>query len=188
MAGLWKRLSLAIGIIGLTSLAWIGGGYGSRLLQEYERESKVQSLTEYLLNQMGTMTIGDTLRMFPLTYLDGTPADLEAIIIGNTLIMIAHPSCGACAGEVQGLNDLIESGVNSAQVVIIIDGEMYDVSHFMDDHKPQATVLHDAHSHYVSQYKISDTPFNLFVDDHLVIRDIVASAPSVGKIGNWVGE
>jgi hypothetical protein len=72
-------------------------------------------------------------------------------------------------------------------VIIIIDGEMYDVAHFVSVHTPKVTVLYDAHSHYISQYKISDTPFNLFVDSGMLIRDIVASAPGVSKLEDWFG-
>ena len=85
----------------------------------------------------------------------------------------------------QQLNGLIEKGLNPSQVIIIIDGDMYDVAQFMSNHTPKVTVLHDAHSHYISQYKISDTPFNLFVDSEMVIRDIVASTPDAWRIANW---
>lgn len=131
MAAMRKRLFIAVGCIAITSLAWVGGGYGSRLWQKHEYEAKQESLTDYLLKQMGTMGIGDTLKTYPLTYLDGTPADIATLTQKNTLIMFAHPSCGACGGEVQQLNGLIDNGMNPSQVIIIIDGEMYDVAQFM---------------------------------------------------------
>jgi peroxiredoxin len=184
---IFKRLCILLGIIGITSLAWVGGGYGSRYWQEHERSAKQESLTNYLLQQMGTMAIGDTLKELPLTYLDETPVRLSSLISERTLVMCAHPSCGACAGEVQALNAMIERGFNPSQVIIIIDGEMYDVAHFISDYAPKVTVLHDAHSHYISQYKISDTPFNLIVDSGMVIQDIMASAPGVSKLEDWFG-
>jgi hypothetical protein len=91
MATFLKRLLTVFCIIGITSLAWVGGGYGSRYWNEREYLAKQQSLTDYLLKQMGTMAIGDTLKEFPLTYLDGTPVKLSTIVTVHTLIMFAHP-------------------------------------------------------------------------------------------------
>jgi peroxiredoxin len=180
-----------------TILVWISivigslvlGGVGGKVLSGYvnssresEAKQKRAEMQQAILQEMGTLAVGDTLADHVFESLDLTPVRLSELVTGPTVLSIVDPDCEVCVEEITMLRRELSDSVLQSRFVFISAGNPRYLAELVDSTGLLSPVLYDHHSAWLGQYKVFTYPFNLIVNSDLRIMDVIASELSFNDL------
>lgn len=173
-----SRLKWTAVICGSLLLGGAGGKIASVAYQNSRMNDALREraeIQEAILREMGTLAIGDTLFNCVFTGLNLKPARLADWVTSRTLLSIVDPDCEVCTKEIEFLcNQLLPKTLEN-QVLFLSAANPLLLSELQNAYAPVVRILFDYNREWIGRYRISTFPFNIVIDSHLVVQEIIAA-------------
>jgi peroxiredoxin len=132
--------------------------------------------TTAILEEMGTIKIGDRLPDHRFEDFESNPVWLSDLLSKKTLVSFYYPDCEACVFEFERLQDACLDTADYALFLFISAADPQALA----DHKRglalPLTVLCDQGSAYSRELGIFTYPFNVIVNRDRIVMEIIADA------------
>lgn len=173
----FKRVGFAILLVSLTvCAAFILGTQAGNYANSQKTDKYVERRDEKraeILKQMGTVQVGDILPNPVFIDLDGDEVHLQDIVDERTIVMYFEPDCQVCEDEIETIVQQVSGEQESRRFVLISAGDPARLMKLRDDYGLRSPILYDEDGFFAKRLKVFTFPFNLVVDKHLVIVDIL---------------
>jgi peroxiredoxin len=125
---------------------------------------------------MGTISEGDTLPNFYFQDLNGDDVYLEEIISEQVLMMYFEPDCELCLVELEMIRDEVTEQSQFDRFVMISGANPLHLIKLRDRYELSSPLLYDYQGFFRENLNIFTFPFNMVVDENLVIVEIKAGS------------
>lgn len=170
-----RKVSIAVSVFAaVLAAAWLLGAQAGNLVnnskaKDYQKQRQTQ--TNQILEQMGTIKVGDTLPNYALEDLEGRIWQLSELIDDRAIISFYKPDCGACE---QQLDAFRESGLESSKLILISADNPLHLKALAETDGIEAVILYDENRAVSEALGITISPFNIVLNHSLVIERIEA--------------
>lgn len=132
--------------------------------------------TKWVLEQMGTVNIGDTLPDMGFEDTEGRIRLLSELVRGNDIFLIVYirPDCPGCIAEIESLGALTHATDRQLPFALLYSDSPYSLSRMRTERSLGNPFLWDEDRIFADAIKLRVTPFNIFVSSSLQIVDIRA--------------
>jgi peroxiredoxin len=179
----FQRVSLFIvAVIATVGVAYILGVAAAGVVQTYRTKKYKAEKTAEILKQMGSgLAEGVTLPDADLQDLTGNPIKLSQAVGSRSMVSFISPDCGACKIAMDRIKEIVPAQ-EQANFILISVSNLTELNSLRDSLDLHCTILYDPDAEYQLGLGVFTFPFNLVVDQSLVIKDIIAGAPEEGEI------
>lgn len=155
-----------------------GSFIGKRITKQNELKllQHRQEITEHLLTAMQTVEIGAKLPDHWFETLKEEPVLLSDVLKPGSIISVIHPDCGGCLEEIRNLTENVRDTAVLNGIVFISSGNPRILKEIVELTDLRCIVLYDHRAKWLGQFDISTFPFNIVVQEDLVIKDVYAGA------------
>jgi len=177
MSKLRKPVIVSIVIVlTVISAYFIGIGVGEAINSSHDENYKTvrRMRTIELLEQMGSVNIGDTVSLNDLSNLNSHGLDIRTHLAPKTELLFVDPGCEQCIEELKDLKSTVKSKRLLGYFVIITNKDPALLNELLDDIGLACPVLVDETGDFTSRLGIFTYPFNICIGPSLVIVDIIA--------------
>jgi hypothetical protein len=177
-----------VAIIVTVGVAYILGVAAAGIVQKYRSNKFRAEKTRELLDRMGTgLAVGVALPEGDLEDLTGTPIKLSEAVGTKSFVSFFTPDCGACKMMLEGIKKTALDSEVQSRFVLISDVHPTEMMYLEDSLDLHCRFLYDPEGVYKDRLGVFSFPFNLVVDQSLVIKDIIAGAPDEDELAE-IGE
>lgn len=178
--GTTLRYSLGVALAGgsgvLLALALGSAIRAQRPSVDEARKEEQRRQTAEILEEMNTIAVGDRLPDHLLMDPEQNPLPLSEMVDRKTLIIFFEPSCGGCRYEMQELSRVLPKLPQSPPLVMISAADREQIEEVRFEFQFPHPILHDEDAALTQSLRILAYPFNVIVDENMVIRDVIAGA------------
>ena len=166
---------IVVAFLGYISATQVSAHLNSKKQDEHEqlKEKARQEYTESILNSMQTMAIGDTLPDFVFEDLNRQPRRLSDLVNNRTVISFFDPHCENCDEEMIKVRQAVANETEAGYFVFISSANPRLIEEMRGLVGLKSPVLYDHRAEFMRSYDIFTYPFNVIVDENLVIQDII---------------
>ena len=151
------------------------GSYGAEWVRESRFQTERKEKTEAVLARMEEFVrIGNRLPDHEFHDINGNSVRLREIIKSQTVIAYLRNPCGNCRNELFHLNRATAEAGDQSFFVLISDSESDMLMRLKREFDLTGVILRDTGSIYRKKLGIFTFPFNIIVDDSLIIKDLIA--------------
>ena len=175
MVLLFVTAVIAVAAVGYFSAVKVGAYINNQKSAERKKakEERKEAFTQQVLKDMGTIAVGDTLPDHLFEDLYHQPVRLSEIVGKKNILSFFTPQCDHCNDEMDAVKQYSSSPSHHSYFIMISPGnprlieEMPGLDGF---HSP---ILYDHRAEYTSRFNIFTFPFNIIINQDLVISNIV---------------
>jgi peroxiredoxin len=121
--------------------------------------------------------VGVTLPDADLEYLTGDPVKLSQAVGPRTFVSFFTPTCGACKTMLERIKTTSVSREDQYNFILISDVHPTEMLYLQDSLDIECRFLYDPEGTYRTRLGVSLFPFNLIVNQSMVIEEIMTGAP-----------
>lgn len=172
MSKIWKVVMYAGSGILVVALAYVLGVEAGNYLNQGELDKARQEgdrMTAGILEQMGTLAVGDKLEDFAFQDIDGNTLTLSMVATERCLISYMMPDCGGCLTEIAQIEDAVGKNEDFRYFIFISPADPEILSDVRTEHELGCIFLHDEESRFGGRYGIYTFPFSMVVNKDLEI-------------------
>ncbi len=166
-------------------------GFGIKEVLEAKRVEDYQrsraEMTRTRLANAGAVNIGDTLIDHVFEDLNQNRVRLSDLVSGVTLISVVAPTCGSCSDQILLISQLASNGPESGLFVFISSANPRYLQEMQAETGLSSPLLYDHRKEWITNYQITDFPFNIIVDENLVIQDIILGGILEQELATIIG-
>ena len=181
-----RKVSIAVSVFAITlATAWLLGTQAGNLVTESKTrdyKERRHTQTKQVLEQMGTIKVGDRLPNYALEDLNGRIWQLSELIDDKAIISFYKPDCGACE---QQLDEFRESGLDPSKLILISADNPLHLKALAQADGIESVILYDENRAVSEALGITISPFNIVLNHSLVIKRIEAGSMRANEL---VGE
>ena len=172
-----RKASIAVSLFAaVLAAAWLLGAQAGNLVnnsktKDYQQRRQTQ--TKQILEQMGTISVGDTLPNYALEDLEGKIWQLSELIDDKAIISFYKPDCGACE---QQLDEFKKSGLDPSKLILISPDNPLHLKALALADGIESVILYDENRAVTEALGITISPFNIVLNHSLVIERIEAGS------------
>jgi peroxiredoxin len=157
------------------------GVSGGKLYSRWLKDRSQGELTESIVTEMGTINVGDVLPDHVFEDLSRNPVSLSSALPAGGLVTFISPTCPSCQDQITDFAASVAQSEQAGRFVFISGENPRLLEELRDNHNLQAPILYDHHRVYWKQLNINSFPLNVFVDDQMVITDMIAGPLSAAE-------
>jgi peroxiredoxin len=161
------------------ALAYVlGSQTGNLLADRRERDARFvrTQQTEELLDQMGTIQVGNTLPDHTFQGLDRQYHRLSDLLQDHTLISIFDYHCDNCLKELQQYMKVVRDSNQAKHIVLISGSNPLQLIELRDTYSIPFRILYDEDAMFLTNHNITTFPFNIVVNRSMQIEQIAAGS------------
>ncbi len=161
-------------ILGAGILGYVIGSQGAKWAQERKiTQYRTASTAAAVARMNDTLRDGNQLPDNEFHNLRGGTSKLSDLVQGGAIVAYLRSDCGKCKLEMKELSEGVR-GDEQSSVIIISDSDPGSVLQLADELGLTWPLLLDYESQYRKRLGIFVFPFNIIVDDSLLIRKMIA--------------
>ncbi len=170
-----KRIPIAILVIlAVAAAGYVIGSQGAKWVRDRKAEQYRAESTAAAVAQMNdTLRVGNQLPDNEFHNLRGGTSKLSDLVGKGAVIAYLRSSCGKCRQEMQQLARGVQ-GERQSRVIILSDSDPQSILDLADELKLTCPLLLDYKSQYRKRLGIWVFPFNIIVNDSMVIENMIA--------------
>ncbi len=143
-------------------------------------------MTSAVVTQMGTIDVGDILPDHIFEDLSRNPVSLSSALPTGGLVSFISPTCASCEEQLTEFSASVAENEQVGRFVFISGQNPRLLEEVRDKHNLRAPILYDHHQVYWKQMNINSFPLNVFVDDKMVITDMIVGPLSAAEFSRFL--
>lgn len=156
--------------------AFVLGRYAGDLFAAINRKDfrEIRTLqTKELLNDMGTIQVGDTLPDHIFQGLDRQYYRLSDLLERQSALIVFDYHCSNCLSEIEEIKKVTSDSTESKYFLLISRSNPLQLMELQEKLGISCRILFDEDGMFLSNLNISTYPFNIFVNQQLKIEGIM---------------
>lgn len=156
--------------------AFVLGRYAGDLLAAINRKDfrEIRTLqTNELLDDMGTIQVGDTLPDHIFQGLDRQYYRLSDLLERQSVLTVFDYHCSNCLSEIEEIKKIARDSTESKYFLLVSRSNPLQLMELQEKLGISCRILFDEDGMFLTNLNISTYPFNIFVNQQLKIEGIV---------------
>ncbi len=175
-----------LAFVAVVAFAGFLGVSGGKLYSRWLKDKSRGELTKSVVTQMESIDVGDVLPEHVFEDLSRNPVSLSNMLPSGGLVTFISPTCASCEDQLTDFAVSVAGGEQSGSFVFISGENPRLLEEVRDKHNLQAPILYDHHKVYWKKLNINSFPLNVFVDNQMVITDIIAGPLSATELTEFI--
>ncbi len=125
---------------------------------------------------MENLSIGDKLPDYEFYDLDMNIQKLSEIVMDVTVLSFVDPTCGTCLDQSLTLQETIENPIDYMRFISISSTNALLLKEYKEEYGFKPLMLLDENKEYQHALGVTIAPFNIVVNDQLIVIDVVTGA------------
>lgn len=164
---------------------WSLGDLLANQFRGFTRERERSRMQDGILEQMGTIKVGDLLKQGEFLDLNGRIRKLPSDEQPPFLITFIRSDCGVCKDEVKRVDSLMLGAGARDHHPYLSNGIAYDFTESQEFSSVLESVWLDNNGTYFDQYGMYVTPLNLLIGRDYRVSEIYVGLPPREKLKEW---